>query len=163
MFAPINAWDFSGSSSPVSQPQGDFSVGRGLRGGQTANTGHPEFGGSPIGMPAPQPQATDPYLGQVTQGVAQATADAGQALSQSQSLLAGINQGNQAISQMQQGSSSPAAAYPSYPNAAGAGSQQAGNGTQNSSGQMDMPVNPATGSNYGLSPWSLIGEAMTRR
>lgn len=63
--------------------------------------------------------------------------------------------------------STNSSAYPSFPNAAGAGTQTAGlqqvqQGPLGGSSAVQS-ADPSTAPAYGFSPWSLQGEAMTRR
>jgi hypothetical protein len=71
--------------------------------------------------------------------------------------MPGMTQQLGQMNQAGQNYATQSSAYPSYPNSAGAGSQTAGQPEQ-----QQANINPTTGGTYGLTPWSLVGEANTR-
>ncbi len=120
------------------------------------------------GTTDPTSGSSDPYASQISSGEQQAVGYAGQYNAAAPGLQNNINQGMQQAGQYQQST----AAYPSYPNIAGAGSQTAG---ISAVPQMQAPMMAGSGSggvgasdatadtSHGFNPWSLTGEAMTRK
>jgi len=101
-------------------------------------------------------QATNPYAAQLQWGQNQAAGYANQYTSQAPGMVNNINQSMQGLNNYAASSS-----YPSYPNAAGAGNQQAGGMSPMSTQQ--QPTTDTSNGAYGMNPWSLTGEAMTRK
>lgn len=108
----------------------------------------------------PTAGSTDPYAASISQAESQATNQASMYNAQAPSMQAGITQGQTAATNYQNST----AAYPSYPNVAGAGSQTAGQapamqGSGDQGAGYDMTADDTS---HGFNPWSLQGEAMTR-
>lgn len=99
------------------------------------------------------PTQTNPYDSIISQGQNMMSNDASVAGAQSTQANAAMNAQNQGLQSYQAQS-----AYPSYPNAAGAGSQTAGQ--VNTSNGYDMST---ADTSHGFNPWSLTGEALTRK
>lgn len=107
----------------------------------------------------------NPYASGIMSMEGQASSDAGNYTQQMPGMQQSLNQGMQGAQQFEQSTS----AYPSYPNIAGAGSQQAGIPQINTPPMSGAGGKGAAGSNmqatdtsHGFNPWSLQGEAMTR-
>ena len=157
----FNPWAMP-SSSPASSQYGFGSQMPGI-GNTDPNAGITQFSGvnGYQGGYNIQP-ATDPYAAQIQWGENQAGGYASQATAQLPGMMNGLDQSQQGLNQY-----AASSGYPSYPNAAGAGNQMAGASqpaaqpmnTTNMAGSSD----PSTGGAYGMNPWSLTGEAMTRK
>lgn len=100
-------------------------------------------------------------MGQISSGEAMANGWATQSANSQASDTANINNLNTTAANYSTNSS----AYPSFPNAAGAGTQTAGQVQQGPLGGSSavQSADPSTAPAYGFSPWSLQGEAMTRK
>ena len=150
----FNPWNINQSSSPASSQYGYGTQMPGYTDPGTGITQQQGQNGYQGGYQVSNVQ--DPYAAQIQWGQNQA---AGQAQNYTQQ-LPGMQQGlqqQQAGMQQYQNSVTP---YPSYPNAAGAGLQNAG--AQQSNPSMGSGGAQSTGA-YGLTPWSLTGEALTRK
>lgn len=128
--------------------------------------------GPAIGSPAYQEQQSQNQLttdqsqiaaliAQLQAGVTTETNANQLAATETPGLQAGITSATNTMNQYGTASApSASSTYPSFPNSAGAGSQTAGSSEVTAGASGD----PNTGApSYGFSPWSLTGEALTRK